>query len=75
MPEDIALIGFDVHDKSGLITPGITSIRQPENNIGNIVADLIIKRLKEKQQDNGTPQISQRIILEPYLEINRSSTC
>jgi DNA-binding LacI/PurR family transcriptional regulator len=73
MPEDIALIGFDVHDKSGLITPGITSIRQPENNIGKIVADLIIKRLKEKQLDNDIPQISQRIILEPLLEIKRSS--
>lgn len=73
MPEDVALVGFDVHDKSGLITPGITSIRQPENNIGKIVADLIIKRLKEKQQDNDIPQISQRIILEPSLEIKRSS--
>lgn len=74
MPEDVALVGFDVHDKSGLITPGITSIRQPENNIGKIVADLIIKRLKEKQQDNDISQISQRIILEPSLEIKRSST-
>lgn len=74
MPEDIALIGFDVHDKSGLITPGITSIRQPENNIGEIVADLIIKRLKEKQQDGITNHISQRIILEPILEIKKSSS-
>lgn len=73
IPEDIALVGFDVHDKSGLITPGITTIRQPENNIGKIVADLIIKRLKEKQLKDDAPHISQRIILEPSLEINKSS--
>lgn len=73
MPEDIALVGFDVHDKSGLITPGITSIRQPENNIGKIVADLIIRRLKEKQQNDVVHHISQRIVLDPSLEANKSS--
>ena len=73
MPEDIALVGFDVHDKTGLITPGITSIRQPENNIGKIVADLIIKRLKEKKQVENEECISQRIVLEPSLEVKRSS--
>lgn len=75
IPDDIALVGFDVHDKSGLITPGITSIRQPENDIGNIVADLVIKRLREKQQsDPAMDTINQRIILEPTLEIKKSST-
>jgi LacI family transcriptional regulator len=74
IPKDIALVGFDVHDKSGLISPGITSIRQPESNIGNIVGDLMISRLEEKNQKikkkNG---IKQRIVLEPNLEIKKSS--
>ncbi len=77
MPDDIALVGFDVHDKSGLITPGITSIRQPESNIGNIVADLVIKRLQEKKHSaksgisKETPK--QRIVLEPTLDIKDTS--
>lgn len=74
IPNDVALVGFDVHDKSGLINPGITSIRQPEKSIGNIVADLIIKRLKEKKhKSSNTNVLRQRIILEPYLEIKDSS--
>ena len=74
IPEDVALVGFDVHDKSGLISPGITSVRQPENNIGNIVADMIIKRLDEKNQNEELDDsIGQRIILEPVLEIKKSS--
>jgi LacI family transcriptional regulator len=73
IPEDIAIVGFDVHDKSGLITPGITSIRQPENNIGKIVADLIIKRLEEKEKEEKD-RICQRIILDPVLEIKKSSS-
>lgn len=31
---DISLIGFDVHDELGLTTPKITTIRQPEMEIG-----------------------------------------
>ena len=77
MPDDIALVGFDVHDKSGLITPGITSIRQPENNIGNIVADLVIKRLQEKKRSTKSGTVSempkQRIVLEPTLDIKDTS--
>lgn len=75
IPDDIALVGFDVHDKSGLINPGITTIRQPEKSIGNIVADLIIKRLNEKKHNKSSDfnTLKQRIILEPILEIKESS--
>lgn len=31
---DISLIGFDVHDELGLTTPKITTIRQPEMEVG-----------------------------------------
>lgn len=81
IPEDISLVGFDVHDKSGLISPGITTIRQPEKSIGNIVADLIVKRIHEKNQlkkqskqsENEGSILRQRIILEPTLEVRDTS--
>jgi DNA-binding LacI/PurR family transcriptional regulator len=73
IPEDIALVGFDVHDKSGLITPGITSVRQPETYIGKTVADLVVNRLKEKKNNTILNQVYQHIVLEPSLEIRKSS--
>lgn len=81
IPNDIALVGFDVHDKSGLINPGITTIRQPEKSIGNIVADLIVKRIQQKKQQKKQSKTStdevnilrQRIVLEPILEIRDTS--
>jgi len=73
IPEDIALVGFDVHDKSGLITPGITSVRQPENYIGKTVANLVINRLKEKKGNSHMNPVYQHIVLEPSLEIRKSS--
>jgi DNA-binding LacI/PurR family transcriptional regulator len=73
IPDDIALVGFDVHDKSGLITPGITSVRQPETYIGKTVADLVVNRLKEKKNNTRLNQVYQHIVLEPFLEIRKSS--
>ena len=73
IPDDVALVGFDVHDKSGLITPGITSVRQPETYIGNTVANLVINRLKEKKSNPRMNPVYQHIVLEPSLEIRKSS--
>lgn len=67
IPEDIALIGFDVHDPSGLITPSITTILQPEENIGKSAAELILKKLKEKEQE-----YHQKIVHEPQILIRDS---
>ena len=56
------------------MTPGITTITQPERQIGNIVGDLIIKRIKEKDspQQGGGSIMNQRILLEPELMVRES---
>lgn len=69
VPEDIALIGFDVHDHSGLIRPGITTIVQNEEQIGSLCVDLL---LRQKTGHTGQRQGSQRILLEPHLVIRQS---
>ena len=67
IPEDIALVGFDIHDPSGLITPSITTIIQPEENIGKAAAELMLKKLNE----NGE-KFNQKIVLEPNILIRDS---
>lgn len=42
---DISLIGFDVHDELGLTTPKITTIRQPEMEIGVQTGQLLLQLL------------------------------
>lgn len=69
MPDDISLVGFDVQDKAQLINPSITSIRQPENMIGNRVGELLLRRLQEK--DRGVSSAEQ-ILLRPSIMIGQS---
>ena len=70
VPEDIALVGFDIHDRTGLIKPGITAIMQNEDQIGRLCAELLL-RSKNQSQANRQTQ-SQRILLEPQLVIRGS---
>lgn len=70
VPEDIALVGFDIHDRTGLIKPGITSIMQNEDQIGRLCAELLL-RSKNQSLANRQTQ-SQRILLEPQLVIRGS---
>lgn len=67
IPEDIALVGFDVHDISGLISPSITTITQPEEEIGKVAGELMIKRLQD-----GEERFHQKIVLDPGLLIRES---
>jgi len=59
IPEDISVVGFDVHDPSGLIKPSITTIIQPE---------------KHKRINNPKSKYRQKIVLDPEI-IAKDSTC
>ena len=70
VPEDIALVGFDVHDNTGLIRPGITTIVQNEEQIGRLCVELLLRNKQASHADlHGH---SQRILLEPRLVIRDS---
>lgn len=68
IPNDIAVMGFDIHDPTGLINPGVTSIIQPEWEIGRLAANLVMARIAENR---NLPK--QRIVLEPSLVLR--ATC
>lgn len=74
--KDIALIGFDFIDNTGLISPTITTITQPIENIGSIVAKRLLTRIKtgeETEQGEQIKDIAQKIILSPEILEGESS--
>ncbi|NLM77749.1 MAG: LacI family transcriptional regulator [Ruminococcaceae bacterium] len=72
VPEDMAVIGFDVHDSSGLIRPGITTIVQNEEQIGRLCVDTL---LREGENTDSCQADYQRILLEPRLIIRETCGC
>ena len=67
IPEDVSLVGFDIHDVSGLITPSITTILQPEERIGKVAGELMLKRLQDSNE-----RFNQKIVLDPDILIRDS---
>jgi DNA-binding LacI/PurR family transcriptional regulator len=68
IPDDISLIGFDVHDKTGLVRPSIATIRQPEKLIGKITGEMLLQELNSKEnQGDSLDMPTRQVILEPHL--------
>lgn len=76
IPEQIAVIGFDFMDTTGLISPTITTIVQPIESIGSIVAKRLLERIRtseESDQGEQIKDIAQKIILSPEILEGESS--
>ncbi len=73
--EDISLIGCDLNERIQLSTPQITNVKQPEQEIGQMVASLLLQRLKQKQM-GGTGEmlqdIGRKVLLSPIMDIRES---
>ncbi|HEY6373893.1 MAG TPA: LacI family DNA-binding transcriptional regulator, partial [Edaphobacter sp.] len=67
---DVALVGFDDVDFYTLITPPITSVRQPAAELGRMSARLLLQRIK----GDSSPS-SVRTVLPVSLVIRESCGC
>lgn len=73
IPDDIALVGFDIHDNTGMISPSITTVRQPETRIGVLTGELLIKRLEaDMESADSVRELPRKLLLTPELEVHQS---
>ena len=69
IPSEISIIGFDDIPLAAAVTPSLTTIAQPINEIAGRATELLIQRLEGNRQDEN-----QRVILQAAL-VERESTC
>jgi LacI family transcriptional regulator len=69
VPSDVALAGFEDFRWAGMVSPGLTVVRQPGEEMGRLAAQLLFERLAGKK---GPPQ---RIMLDTELIIRESCGC
>ena len=67
VPEDISVIGFDDINLAKFLNPPLTTIAQPKEEIGKIVAE----RLLEKIENKNKQKVMEKI-LPPKLVIRSS---
>ena len=68
IPGDIALVGYDDVEFASMLSPALTSIRQPKYQLGRAAAELLLHEISETEKHQHT-----QIMYQPEL-IVRSST-
>ncbi len=69
VPEDISIIGIDDIMLSRLISPSLTTVRQPTFDLGATAARMVVERIK------GVEKGIHRKVILPGRLIVRNSTC
>lgn len=67
VPEDISVVGFDDIESAGYLTPSLTTLRQPLEQMGELAAEHLIGII-----DRGEQPLSE-VLVDPAL-IEREST-
>ncbi len=69
VPDDMLIVGFSNEPFSEVVTPSISTIRQPGFEMGKKAAELIIEQIKQKDK----PEDFQKIVMPTELIIRQSS--
>jgi DNA-binding LacI/PurR family transcriptional regulator len=72
VPQDVAIVGIDDIEVSALPYIGLTTVSQPEYEIGRIAAQIILERIGGRYQKGSTKLRRKRIVLKPKLMIRNS---
>ncbi|MDO4670976.1 MAG: LacI family DNA-binding transcriptional regulator [Aerococcus sp.] len=67
IPEDISIVGYDDSEMATYVTPGLTSVAQPAEELGQVAAQLLVQRLKQPTAPFQTKKL-------PVALIERQST-
>ncbi|WP_319510263.1 LacI family DNA-binding transcriptional regulator [uncultured Draconibacterium sp.] len=70
VPEDIAIVGFSNEPFSELVTPSISTIKQPGFEMGQKAAELLIKQISSKTKS----KTYETIMMETELIVRDSSS-
>jgi LacI family transcriptional regulator len=67
VPEDISVVGFDDIQSAAYCLPGLTTVRQPLREMGEIAARTLLNRI-----ENDEPYLPE-IVVEPELVVREST--
>lgn len=68
VPDELSIVGFDDTILSRIVTPPLTSVRQPIQEMGMQVMDLLVQEIEQKKRGR------RKIVLLPELIIRRSTS-
>jgi LacI family transcriptional regulator len=63
LPDDVSLVGFDDVPWMGMVSPGITVVAQPTEQLGRRAAELLLRRLADPLCEPLVEQLEPRLVV------------
>jgi len=77
VPRDMSVVGYDDVDFAAMLTPALTSVRQPKYELGRAAAELLIAETADPQHRHGDirfePELIERQSTTARARLNRYS--
>ena len=70
VPQDMALVGYDDITVASLVTPALTTVRQPVMELAKIGTQILLERMEMKEGDTYSPK---SVVLKSELLVRDST--
>jgi LacI family transcriptional regulator len=63
VPDDLSVVGFDDSEQAALVTPALTSVRQPLGEMGRMAVSLLTRLLDGQRVEAGRVELATKLIV------------
>jgi LacI family transcriptional regulator len=63
VPEDLSLVGFDDSEQAAIVTPSLTTVRQPLAEMGRMAVSLLLRQLENQRVEGLNVELQTRLVV------------
>ena len=63
VPEDLSVVGFDDIEPATLVTPALTTVRQPLSEIGRTAVNVLVRLLERRASETPHIELATRLVV------------
>jgi LacI family transcriptional regulator len=63
VPEDLSVVGFDDLEEAGIVTPALTTVRQPLAEMGRMAVSLLLRLLDKQRVEAMRVELATRLVV------------
>src|SRR5687767_15091534 len=63
VPEDLSVVGFDDSELAAIVTPPLTTVRQPLAELGRMAVSLLLRVLENQRHDTVRIQLATKLVV------------
>jgi len=63
LPEDLSVVGFDDSEQAAIVTPALTTVRQPLAEMGRMAVSLLLRLLENQRVEGLNVELATRLVV------------